>query len=143
MRAVQDALVLEPLEGDPPSAVGVPELAAGVPDELAFWERARAWSTAFAAPAEDAPYAERYAPLGVTDAAGSYAADGPEELRRALVEGEKAGAAEIEELSHHGSSPVVNGWTVGMQLRVPRRGGGLSDGGRGDRRRSRSPSAWR
>ncbi len=41
VRAVQDALVLEPLEPDPPSAVGIPELAAGVPDELAFWERAR------------------------------------------------------------------------------------------------------
>ena len=63
VNALQDAVVLEPLDADAPRAAGLPAVA-DVSDELVFWEQARSWSRAFPAPAQDAPYGERYAPLG-------------------------------------------------------------------------------
>lgn len=111
--ALQDAIVLEPLAPDPPAPAGILTATTTVADELVFWEQARAWSLAFPAPAQDTPYAERYAPLGVTDEQSPYNNAAPE-LRDGLTTGALPGEEKIEDVIHHGRSPVVNGWTVGM-----------------------------
>jgi hypothetical protein len=55
-----------------------------------------AWSLALPAPPEDAPYADRYAPLGVTAEHDPYT-DAPDDLRQALSTGAAQGAAKIVE----------------------------------------------
>ena len=109
VNAVQDEVVLTPLTADPPELAGIPDASAAVGDELTFWQQAWTWSQAFPAPPQDDPNAERYAPLHTPGAHDGTAHDD-----EALVAGYRAGVDKLEYLTHHGPSPVVNGWTVGI-----------------------------
>ncbi|TQF68447.1 DUF1254 domain-containing protein [Rhodococcus spelaei] len=115
VNAVQDAVVLAPVEPGDAVPAGMPSASAGVPASLRFWEEARLWSQAFPAPIEDSPYSEKFAPLG-TSAAESPYVDASDAVSEALRLGLKGGADKLEYVTHHGKSPVINGWTVGLHL---------------------------
>jgi hypothetical protein len=90
--ALQDAFVLTPPAGA--VAAGLPAVPEGLDDDARFWAEARAWSAAF--PSPDPSLEARYASVP----------DGPI----------APGVERLEYLTHHGSSPVVNGWTVGLHM---------------------------
>ncbi|KQR17249.1 DUF1254 domain-containing protein [Cellulomonas sp. Leaf334] len=92
--ALQDGFVLTPPEG---TGAGFAELGHGLDDDARFWSEARAWSAAFPPPGSD----DDSAYAAVLAAADAPIAPGIERL---------------EYLTHHGSSPVVNGWIVGLHL---------------------------
>jgi len=94
VQRLQDGLTLRPY-GAHADARGIPE-PAGVPAELAFFEKMRAWSRAFPPSAADRAYAARFAPLGLLDAASPYA-DCPPELAKALTAGADTARRTIEE----------------------------------------------
>lgn len=104
VNAVQDAVVLTPLTANAPPPAGIPGTRPDAGDELAFWDQAWLWSQTFPAPPQDDQYAQRYAPLH--DSVG-YDQD-------TLIAGYRAGVEKLEYLTHHGSSPVNNDWTVGL-----------------------------
>ena len=112
--ALQQQLSLTPTEPAPPAPSGIPTIGA-VADGLEFFEEARVLSQQFPEVAEDTAYAKRFAPLGVTDDTSPYADPDPE-FAAALVDGLAAGKSKMEAISHHGNSPVINGWTVGMHM---------------------------
>ena len=101
VNAVQDSVVLTPLSTDPPPPAGIPDASAAGP-ELSFWEQAWRWSDTFPAAPQDADYDRRYTPLRDPDSPDI------------LVDGYRDGVEKLEYLTHHGSSPVNNGWTVGV-----------------------------
>ncbi|MFZ4894990.1 DUF1254 domain-containing protein [Plantibacter sp. Mn2098] len=102
--ALQDAVVLERVTPDAPLS-GIPVVAEADSAELLFWAQAHAWAHAFPAPAVEADYLVRYAPLWA-----------PDVDRAALVDGFTAGAAALESETKHGHAPVYNGWTVGLHV---------------------------
>jgi hypothetical protein len=86
---------------------------ANVPDDLAFWEKLRAWSQLFPPAAADAAFIASLAPLGLTAKESPFISADP-----ALVDILKTGAAEgqaiIEGLTKRGSVEPVNGWISAM-----------------------------
>lgn len=115
VNAIQDAVRLAPLNDNAAAPTGLPGADAAVPEALVFWEEARLWSQAFPAPAEEAHYAQQFAALGTSEPTSPYI-DADAEFAEALETGLKAGIEKLEYATHHGSSPVFNGWTVGMHL---------------------------
>lgn len=113
--ALQDKLAITPTDPDAPAPTGIPTMSARVPGGLEFWENSRILSQAFPAVADDAAYAERFAPLGVAAVESPYV-DADPDLAAALVAGLAAGHEQMESLSRHGEAPVINGWTVGMHM---------------------------
>jgi hypothetical protein len=102
--AVQDAVTLTPLAAAAPPLAGIPGTPPDTGEELKFWDQAWLWSQTFPAPPQDDHYAELYAPLH----------DSGDQDQDALVAGYRTGVEKLEYLTHHGSSPVNNGWTVGL-----------------------------
>ena len=64
---------------------------------------------------EDAGYAARFAPLGVTADDSPYI-DADPSSSAALRAGLAVGREKMEALGRHGKAPVVNGWTVGLHM---------------------------
>ncbi|WP_426573789.1 DUF1254 domain-containing protein [Aquihabitans sp. McL0605] len=113
--ALQDQLVLTPVAADAVAPTGIPTPAPGVDPAIAFLEQARVLSQAFRATPGDLAYAAQFAPLGVDEAASPYV-DADPTLVADLAAGLDAGKAQMEQTSHHGHAPVVNGWTVGLHM---------------------------
>ncbi|SOD71876.1 hypothetical protein SAMN05892883_1337 [Jatrophihabitans sp. GAS493] len=111
--AAQDALVLRPLV-EAASYIGIPSVGDGLSHELRFWEQARVWSQTFPAPAGDDEFTDKYRPLGIVEGESPYLEPG--EFTDAMSAGYRSGIEKLEYLTHHGSSPVNNGWTVGMHM---------------------------
>lgn len=111
--ALQDRTLLQPAAPGPATA-GVPE-PAEVPAAAGFYEKLRCWAAAFPPAPAEIEFQRRFAPLGVLDAASPYP-DAPAELLAALAAGEAAGKDKMEQVSRHGPSQVVNGWTIGMHM---------------------------
>jgi hypothetical protein len=107
--AVQNALKLTADHQDA-RGTGIPPTPDTGSDALVFWAQARSWAAAFPAPPQDDGYSQRYAPLGFADPTHHQASDDE------LTAGYQAGVEQLEYLTHHGSSPVNNGWTVGMHM---------------------------
>jgi hypothetical protein len=108
VHALQGALVLEPDAGMGLTK-GIPSPSA-VPDELAFFERLRAWMQAFPPSGADRAYQERFRPLALLDPASPYG-DCPDRLAGALAEGAVTARQRIETaMEDGGQAPSVNGW---------------------------------
>lgn len=112
VRACQDRFTLTPLVAGATPA-GLPEGDRGVADDLAWWESFRVRLAAFPPPPADAEFVALCAQLGVTDEASPYVDPTPE-LRDALVAGEAAGRALIDELSK--GSVDANGWRSAVHV---------------------------
>jgi hypothetical protein len=111
---LQSKLALEPHGASAPLR-GIPAPAA-VPDELAFFEQLRTWMQAFPPSEPDQAYQQRFALLGLLDAASLYA-DCPPELFQALTAGEETAKQQMETtLKKGGLAPVVNGWTLTFHM---------------------------
>lgn len=83
--------------------VGISEVDINGPDEAVYWTQARAGSRAFPASSQDDGYTE----LGFGHGAGTSE-------QEELATGFRQGVEKLEYLTHHGSSPVINEWTVGL-----------------------------
>jgi hypothetical protein len=76
----------------------------------------RTWMQAFPPSEPDQAYQQRFAPLGLLDAASPYA-DCPPELSQALTAGQEAARQQMETtLKAGGLAPVVNGWTLTFHM---------------------------
>ncbi|MBS1676350.1 MAG: DUF1254 domain-containing protein [Actinobacteria bacterium] len=114
VKELQDRFSLRRLDGSHPSAAGLPEPAAQVPEELRWWETVRVELAAFPPPAEDGPLLAAFAPLGLGAADSPYVDPDPD-LVKVLVEGESRGRATIEQLAK-GGKPGPQGWTSAMHF---------------------------
>jgi hypothetical protein len=114
VRILQSKLALEPLSPPAPTR-GIPAPVV-VPDELTFFEQLRTWMQAFPPSEPDQAYQQRFAPLGLLDAASPYA-DCPPELSQALTAGQEAARQQMETtLKAGGLAPVVNGWRLTFHM---------------------------
>jgi len=111
VHAFQDALVLEAID-TARVPEGLPDLAQ-TPDDLMFWEQARAWSNGLPAAGEDLTFAQQYSPLGLDQATSPYA-DADDALHQTLVAAHCDGERRLEYLTHHTTTPVINGWIIGL-----------------------------
>ena len=113
--ALQEKLVIRPWEpGGVPA--GLPQPAASVPQELAFFERLRVWMAAFPPAAPDVEYQQRFSPLGLLDAGISpYLAAAPE-WTAALVKGIEAGRQRVEAATRPVSGRPAGDWTANLHL---------------------------
>ena len=103
----------DPARSPAPSGdgAGLPEPGAGVPADVAFFERLRVWIQAFPPAARDQAYARRFEPLGLFATQSPYT-DGDSELVAALRQGEAQGRERMEQALQHGGVPVQNGWSL-------------------------------
>jgi hypothetical protein len=119
VHALQDAFTLTPLSvhlgGAAPAApVGIPTPDPRVGADLEWWERFRVLLAAFPPPAADAPFLQLCEALGLTEAETPFA-DLDSGRVAALVDGQKAGDAEIEQLMR-GVHASPTGWQSAMHL---------------------------
>ncbi|MGZ4759012.1 MAG: DUF1254 domain-containing protein [Acidimicrobiales bacterium] len=114
VHAVQDGFSLAPLDpSTATSTLGVPRPAAGVPDDLLFWEQLRVALAAFPpSPDTDATYLEDAARFGLT-ATESPFVDADPALAELLVAAAAQGADLIEQLGTTVITPV-DGWTSAL-----------------------------
>jgi hypothetical protein len=114
VRSVQDGFTLTPLDA-PASAAepGLPTPDPKVPEPLAWWERFRVRLAAFPPPEADAPFVAACATLGLTSDPSPFV-DADPELAEALVAGEAAGRALIDQLARNATT--VNGWRSAVHL---------------------------
>ncbi|UYM07703.1 DUF1254 domain-containing protein [Solicola gregarius] len=113
VQALQAELTLTPL-GDGPTR-GLPEPAASVPDDLAFFERLRVRMQAFPPAERDIKYHQRFEPLGLLAPESPYVDPDPT-LRAALQAGLERGQAGMEQALKHNRSPRHNGWSLTYHL---------------------------
>ncbi len=90
----------------------LPATDPNVPDELKFWEQARVWMQAFPPAAPDQAYEQRFAPLGLLDKTSPYVNPNTD-LRVALITGEEAGKAAIEQHTKEGLE-FRNQWSYSL-----------------------------
>jgi hypothetical protein len=112
---LQSGLQLEPFGPVDAALTGIPQPEAGVPDELAFFERLRVWMQAFPPSATDQDHQHAFGPLGLLDDTSPYV-DPPDFLVAALVNGQEEAKVQIEEASRGGTTVPVNGWHVSPHL---------------------------
>ena len=111
--ALQQDLTLRPLTpGSAPPGVPVPD--TGVPAALAFWEQLRVWMQAFPPAPPDQDYQQRFAPLGLLDAASPYVDPAPE--RAALLTQGLADARAKLEAALTRPGALTNGWNVTLHV---------------------------
>jgi hypothetical protein len=108
--ALQDQFILSPLDPSDAPVVGIPAPAAGVADDLLFWEKFRVALAAFPPPAADGDFVKDAAELGLTDAESPFVKP-DSDLHDVLVEGEKQAKALLEELSRT-LIKMVDGWAT-------------------------------
>ncbi|MFB7947692.1 DUF1254 domain-containing protein [Kitasatospora phosalacinea] len=114
VRELQRQLTLTPLEGGGTPA-GLPEPAAGVPEELLFLERLRLWMAAFPPAAPDVAFQQRFAPIGLLDEDRSPYPDGPAEWAAALAKGLAAGRERVEAATV-GTGDPTGEWAANLHL---------------------------
>jgi hypothetical protein len=108
VEALQAGLVLTPSG----TGRGLPQPAAGVPDDLRFFEQLRGWMQAFPPAERDRPYQDRFAPLGLLEATSPYV-DAEPALAAALRAGAEQARGEMEHALRHAGGPAQNGWHLG------------------------------
>lgn len=94
---------------------GVPSPDPRVPKELAWWEYFRVALAAFPPPEADASFLELCKQFGLLEADSPYI-DMDQSAANVLVEGQKAGQAEIEKLEKEFSKPTDTGWQSALHL---------------------------
>jgi hypothetical protein len=114
VRALQEQLVLTPLDPDAADPQGVPEPDPAIPDELAFYERLRIWMQAFPPSPAEQEHQQRFAPLGLLEGGASPYAKASSELAGELTAGLAAGRERLEEIARAGSQAKINGWHTAL-----------------------------
>lgn len=114
VRSLQDATVLTPLPVDAARDGLPPVHTDGLDEALAFWEKYRVYSQAFAPPKRDWPTQAAFAPLGLT--AQTPVAELSFEIRQALVDGYRAAVDTVDRRLRDSRLDTTNGWgdTVGI-----------------------------
>jgi hypothetical protein len=112
VHALQDRFTLAPLDQQS-APVGIPSPAAGVPDELHFWERLRLCIAAYPPPAEDAEFIAAAGTLGLLDVESPYLDPDPD-LAAVLIAGAQQGDALIEGLAGGSNDPT--GWSTAKHM---------------------------
>jgi hypothetical protein len=112
VHALQDGFTLRPLREDQGPPPGLPEPDPSVSEELRWWESFRVWLAAFPPPSEDVEFVAIAETLGLTAPKSPYVDPDPE-LAAALIAGQAAGQAKIEELAT-GGPPPADGWVSAM-----------------------------
>ncbi|MDW4574229.1 DUF1254 domain-containing protein [Microbacterium sp. M3] len=114
VHALQDALVLAPLDADAVAA-GVPAVGSQGDDALDFWEKYRVWSQAFPPAPRDEGLQASFAPLDLTGDAPVGA--GSAEQQAALRAGAQAGPAVLAKAmaaAAEGGAPGA--WSVTLHV---------------------------
>ncbi len=111
--ALQDQLIIEPLDPTQPSGSGLPGPDPRVDDELAFFEKLRVWARACPPSPAIGAQLEAFRTLGVLDETSPYV-DPPQDLRDALVAGAAAGHQQLVDILRAGTAPKRNGWTTAL-----------------------------
>jgi hypothetical protein len=109
VHALQDQFSLQPLAGTTVTGAGIPTPDERVSADLRWWETFRVALSAFPPPDEDAPFVELCRQLGLTATESPFVDPDPS-LAEALIAGERAGRAQIEQLLTT-AVPPVNGWS--------------------------------
>lgn len=111
---LQDATRLTPLRAEGRRDRLPPTQTAGLDEALAFWEKYRVYSQAFAPPKRDWPTQAAFAPLGLT--AQTPVAELSSEIRQALVDGYRAAVDTVDRRLRDSRLDTTNGWgdTVGI-----------------------------
>jgi hypothetical protein len=104
---LQERLTLTPSG----AGAGVPAPAAGVVDDVLFFERLRVWGQAFPPAARDRDYQRRFEPLGLFAARSPYTDPGSD-LVTALKAGLAMGQERMEHALEHSGIPQQNGWSL-------------------------------
>jgi hypothetical protein len=119
VHSLQDSFTLTALSlhqggstAKPPAGLPAPD--PRVPDELAWWEQFRVALAAFPPPAGDAPYLDVCKRFGLLEAESPYVELDPKPAH-VLVEGAKAGQAQVEELMQQ-IHATPEGWQSAMHL---------------------------
>ncbi|MFI2607257.1 DUF1254 domain-containing protein [Kitasatospora sp. NPDC018619] len=115
VRALQDALELEPLEPGGVAA-GLPEPDGDVPERLAFFERLRVWMQAFPPATADIEYQRRFAPLGLLDDGASPYRAAAAEWTLALAKGLAAGRERVEDATRPPEDHPPGEWRGALHL---------------------------
>lgn len=108
VRRLQSGLTLA-TEGGP--AGGLPPVAEGVSDDLAWFEGLRTYLHAFPPAERDRRYQERFRPLGVLDEESPFVTPAPE-VAEALRSGLAAGRERLERGLHEADAPSQNRWSL-------------------------------
>ncbi len=111
--ALQDQLVLEPLNPDQSLGDGLPVPDPGVGGDLLFFEKLRVWARACPPSPTIQVQLESFRPLGILDDTSPYV-DPPGDLRGALVAGAAAGHQQLVDILRAGTAPKHNGWTTAL-----------------------------
>ncbi|WP_380278371.1 DUF1254 domain-containing protein [Kitasatospora purpeofusca] len=115
VRALQEGLVLEPLEPGGVAA-GLPAPDPDVPERLAFFERLRVWMAAYPPAEPDRAYQQRFAPLGLLDPGPSpYRAAAPD-WTLALATGLAAGRERVEDATRPPENHPPGEWRAAVHL---------------------------
>lgn len=111
VHALQEQFTLTTLDGGPVDTTPrLPQPDPRVPAELAWWESFRVALAAFPPPSADAEFLAGCAQLGLTAPESPYV-DADPQLAALLVDAQRAGEAELEQLITHAGKPV-NGWQM-------------------------------
>ena len=113
---LQDATTLEPVDAAAVAA-GVPDPDPAVAPDLAFWEKLRLWSQAFAPAPRDQPFQQSVSSTGIAQMGPSPYVSPEASLADALRQGITVGERTLQTvLESGGSSPEVNGWKLTMHV---------------------------
>ncbi|OEQ41226.1 DUF1254 domain-containing protein [Listeria monocytogenes] len=113
VRELQEQLKITPLnEGK--EVDGFPEYDRSLGKELAFFEQLRVYMAQFPPAERDLVKQESFAPIGLMEKGVSPYSNPSEELKNALIEGAKAGLANIKKATTNFKS--VNGWGLTQHL---------------------------
>jgi hypothetical protein len=113
VHALQDAFALRPLDPDVnPVGTGLPTPDARVKPDVSWWEQFRVALAAFPPPADDRPFLDTAASLGLTGP-GASLVDIDADLAEILSEGRQQAEATLESLSKT-VVQIVDGWSSAM-----------------------------
>lgn len=115
VHVLQDALTLRPdahAADAPPQPAGIPPIASGLDEPIAFFEKLRLWSQAFPPAGSDVVALATYGALGLTGS--TPIPDTPPELQDALSEGYSDGRSALESAVRTGQGPLVNSWALDL-----------------------------
>ncbi len=113
--ALQDQFVLTSLDpGTPSPDLGTPAPDPAVAVELSWWEEFRVALAAYPPGPADAEFVATAARLGLTGGSAALV-EASDELRAALVEGQRRGEEMVDQLGRT-SLEIVAGWSTGMHV---------------------------
>lgn len=108
---LQEQIALRPLSLDQGPGKGIPSIAEGVDEGVAFYEKLRTYMAAFPPSERDQALQLRFSAIELTRSRSPYADPAPE-LLDALIDGQKMGMAMINTAQQSAAVPKSNGWLL-------------------------------